>query len=278
MTPIEKYMFWACMISYMAAASFYINALVFNIERSSKIGFIAMCAGLAAHTVAILDRWMETGHVPTIGNYENALAGAWFIILFTIIAGLVRSQAKNIAAGTVSLSLILLAFGVFSGAEKTTMVAALNSIWLYIHISFAWLSYGAYTLAFGSGLAYIIRLKRESRGQDLGMAAKLPDLEALDELTFRYIAFGFIADVVMIAAGSIWAKDLWGTYWGWDPVEIWSLISWLVYGVAIHLRLTMRWKGKKFAWYAVVAIITVIIAYWGVNFFVESSEHTFNVR
>ena len=102
-------------------------------------------------------------------------------------------------------------------------------------------------------------------------------LKRLDELMFRSTAFGFITDTVMIAAGSIWAKDLWGSYWSWDPVETWSLLSWLVYGVSLHLRITLGWRGRRLAWLLVFAIIGVLISFWGVNLVMEGSAHVFNV-
>jgi len=110
------------------------------------------------------------------------------------------------------------------------------------------------------------------------MLAKLPPLEMLDDMMFRYVVFGFITDAVMIATGAIWAKDLWGNYWSWDPVETWSLVSWLLYGLVIHLRVSLGWKGSKLAWLAIVAIIGVLVSFWGVNFIVEKSAHIFNVR
>ena len=61
----------------------------------------------------------------------------------------------------------------------------------------------------------------------------------------------------MIGAGSIWAKDLWGSYWSWDPVETWSLLSWLIYGVALHLRFTLRWGGRRLAWLLIFAVFDV---------------------
>ena len=106
----------------------------------------------------------------------------------------------------------------------------------------------------------------------------MPSLSRLDELIFRYITFGFIMDSIMIVAGSIWAKDLWGSYWSWDPVETWSLISYLVYGTAIHLRVTMGWRDARMAWLAITLLSTVIISFFGVTFLVNSSLHIFQVR
>jgi ABC-type transport system involved in cytochrome c biogenesis permease subunit len=83
---------------------------------------------------------------------------------------------------------------------------------------------------------------------------------------------------MMISAGAIWAKDLWGSYWTWDPVETWSLISWIIYGIAIHLRVTFGWRQMRLAWLVIAALSTVIISFFGVNFIVSNSLHMFDVR
>ena len=87
----------------------------------------------------------------------------------------------------------------------------------------------------------------------------------------------FRKEVIHFFAGAIWAKDLWGSYWAWDPVEVWSLISWLLYGLSIHLRVTLGWRGRKLAWLMIFLLSTVIITYWGVDIVVESSRHVFGV-
>ena len=81
-----------------------------------------------------------------------------------------------------------------------------------------------------------------------------------------------IADTVMIASGAIWAHGLWGRYWAWDPVETWSLIAWLIYGVNLHLRFTLDWKGRKAAWLALFSVVTIVITFFGIG--VVSQVHT----
>jgi ABC-type transport system involved in cytochrome c biogenesis permease subunit len=82
----------------------------------------------------------------------------------------------------------------------------------------------------------------------------------------------------LISAGAIWAIDLWGSYWAWDPVETWSLISGMIYCITIHLRVTFGWREKRLAWLAVVALSSVIICFFGVNLVVNTSLHVFQVR
>ena len=261
--------FWLTTVAYAVAVALQIFALVFDRPRWVSVSRRIVAGALAGHTLLVAWRWIATGHVPTIGNFENALVGAWFIVVMTVWAGW-RERFPLLAACSLPFALLILGGGALSDTSPQPMVASLQSFWLYIHIFFAWLAYGAYTVACGAGVNYLVKSRR---GRDTDAA----HLGRLEELMFRSTVFGFITDTVMIAAGSIWAKDLWGSYWSWDPVETWSLLSWMVYGFALHLRLTRGWRGRKLAWLLVFAIIGVLISFWGVNLVMEGSAHVFNV-
>ena len=69
-----------------------------------------------------------------------------------------------------------------------------------------------------------------------------------------------------------------GSYWNWDPVEVWSLISWLIYGIYLHLRITFGWRGRRLAWYALAALVAMIVSYWGIPFAVETFHSGFRIE
>jgi ABC-type transport system involved in cytochrome c biogenesis permease subunit len=94
----------------------------------------------------------------------------------------------------------------------------------------------------------------------------------IDELSAKLIAFGFVADTVMIASGAIWAHGLWGRYWAWDPIETWSLVSWLTYAVYLHVRFTLGWTGSRAAWLALGAAAMIVVTFFGIG--VVSNVHT----
>jgi cytochrome c-type biogenesis protein CcsB len=235
-----------------------------------RAAWFGVAGGLVLHTALVAWRWVGTGHVPTIGNFENALVGGWFIVVMTLWAGW-RQRFPLLAAGALPFALLIMGGGAMSDTAARPMVASLQSFWLYIHIFFAWISYGAYTVACGAGIVYLVKSRKG------GPERSEEALGRLDELMFRSTVFGFITDAVMIASGSIWAKNLWGSYWSWDPVETWSLLSWLIYGVVLHLRITLGWRGRRVAWLLVFAIIGVLVSFWGVNLVMEGSLHVFNV-
>lgn len=278
MTGAFALLFWAMLVMYAVAVAAQIFARVFRKRVLMQRSWYLIAAAFAAHTVLVAWRWIGTGHVPTIGNFENALAGGWFIVLMVLWAGW-KERYPLLAAGALPFALVILGGGAMSDTTARPMSASLRSFWLYIHIFFAWLAYGAYTVACGAGISYLIKSRKHERriADETNSATLLQQLASLDELMFRSTVFGFITDAVMIAAGSIWAKDLWGSYWSWDPVETWSLLSWLIYGLALHLRITMGWRGRRLAWLLVFAIAGVLISFWGVNLVMEGSSHIFNV-
>lgn len=279
MDSIELILFWLAMTLYAAASGGYIYALVFKNIRVFGALRVLVVLGLILHTLAITARFRATGRLPWSGDYENALTGGFFIIVLFAWTFIKRKDLQPVGVIIMPATLLLMGFGVMRSPSLTPMAASLKTFWLYIHVYFAMISFGAYTLAMGAGTILLTKIRREKRG-----AAPhpffdfLPDKARLDELTFRYVVFGFITDAIMIVAGAIWAKDLWGSYWSWDPVETWSLISWLVYAFALHARLTLGWRMERFALVTVLALVTVFITYFGVTFIVESSIHAFSVR
>ncbi|MDX1708874.1 MAG: c-type cytochrome biogenesis protein CcsB [Desulfobacterales bacterium] len=94
---------------------------------------------------------------------------------------------------------------------------------------------------------------------------RFPDLRILDELGYQLILLGFLFLSVGIITGAVWANSAWGRYWGWDPKETWSLITWFVYATLLHARLMRGWHGKRIAYLSMVGFAAVLFTYFGVN-------------
>ncbi|GAB7025257.1 cytochrome c biogenesis protein CcsA [Geotalea toluenoxydans] len=271
MAPLESILVWISLCGYGIISGLYIYAFVFRKENILQKIIYPIAAVFLIHTASIIARYVAVGNLPWAGDYESATAGSWFVVLFTIIFMWKHRSLSAIGVGTIPFSLLLFGFGVMRSPQLIPMSVSLKSFWLGIHVLFAWLAFGAFAIAFGLGIIYLLKEKNPRKE----FYAKFPDLPMLDELMFKYVVFGFITDAVMIPSGAIWAKDLWGNYWSWDPVETWSLVTWLIYGFAIHLRLTMGWRGRRLAWIVIWALAGMVITFFGINFFVSSSLHLF---
>jgi len=276
--PLELVLFWCAVALYAVATGGIVYALVFRNGRFIGRMIWVATAGFVAHGGAIAARYAAQGHLPWAGDYENGLFGGWFVVAFALFVAWRQRALQIVALGALPLAFLLMGYGAMRNPVLTPLQASLKSNWLVVHVFFAWLAFGAYALAMSGGIVWLLKRRNLGRAQPNPIFERFPPLERLDELIFRWIVFGFVTDAVAIVSGAIWARDLWGSYWSWDPVETWSLVTWLIYGLAIHLRVTRGWRDARFAWLAVFAVVGVVITFFGVTFVVETSNHFFNVR
>ena len=102
------------------------------------------------------------------------------------------------------------------------------------------------------------------RRPDLGRL--LPTADILDRITYKTICLAFPLLTLMIAAGAYWANQTWGSYWSWDPKETWAAITWLVYALYLHMRITRGWRGRRAAYFAIVGFAVVMFTFFGVTY------------
>lgn len=259
----EIVLMWLAVTAYAAGAVLYAVGFVFRKERITAAAMWVSLGGLLPHIAGIAVRWARLGHGPYLGFYEVVSS---YALMTVIVFGLVALRFKNLrSVGVILMPLAFLALGGAMLAPKSDLgiTGTLSSWWLAIHVAFAKLSYGSFIAALGLGAVFLLRssAKAERWSERL---TRLPEQDKVDDLTFKFVAVGFIFLGIMIAAGAIWANEAWGRYWSWDPIETWSLISWLVYAIVLHLRLTMGWRGRRFAWAAIAAFPVMAFAAVGV--------------
>jgi cytochrome c-type biogenesis protein CcsB len=98
-----------------------------------------------------------------------------------------------------------------------------------------------------------------------GLMQSLPSSATLDRLAYRIITFAFPVWTFAIIAGAIWAEQAWSRYWGWDPKETWSFITWLGYAAYLHARATAGWRGRRAATLSLIAFGALMVDYYVVN-------------
>jgi len=278
MFGMEPLLFWGSVYCYAAVTIMLLVGFVFSKERMLHWSRYVLLPGFLMHSAVFIYRWGITGYFPSNGEYENGISAGWFAILLTLILNYKKGNFRAAGMITVPVTLLALGYGYMVNAGGQPHAASLKSSWLIIHVLFAQLAFGAYLVASGLGLIYVLKDNKQRLGLETVFYNRFPTLPLIDEMMFKFVVFGFVADAIMIAAGSIWAKDLWGSYWAWDPVEVWSLLSWLIYGLTIHLRVTLGWRGRRLAWIFIFAIIGIIIAFWGVDAVVKSGQHAFGIK
>lgn len=269
----EILLLWLTVACYVISSGLYIYGLVFKKQGSTKYATMIGLAGLLPHSVSLLLRWIESGHGPYITFYEITTSDAWVAVAAFLLFQYRYPRLKAVGTLVMPISFLLIGLGVMSSPEIYEAPTTFRTYWLIIHIVFGKLAFGPIIIA--TGLAVFYLLKTRSGGDLHKILTALPEPKLLDELSYKFMAFGFINLGIMIAAGSIWADYAWGRYWGWDPVETWALISWLVYGMYLHLRLKVGWKGKRLAWFALGAFLVLMFSIFGVVFFYHSVHSSY---
>ncbi|XPS89020.1 putative cytochrome c biogenesis protein [Desulfosarcina variabilis str. Montpellier] len=143
------------------------------------------------------------------------------------------------------------------------LLPALKSNWLIAHVVTCFIGYAGFAIAFCLSLMLLARKEtRDGRGS---IWTKIPDRRSLDDLTHKMVMLGFLFLTLGIITGAVWANSAWGRYWGWDPKETWSLITWFIYATFLHARLMRGWQGRKAAILSIVGFGAVLFTYLGVN-------------
>jgi cytochrome c-type biogenesis protein CcsB len=245
-------------------------------SRAGQAGALLAAAGVLTHVGSVVTRGLAVDRVPWGNMYEFSSAAALSaVVIFGVLV--LRGRVERALGAFVMLPVVLslgLA-GTVLYTEAGPLVPALDSYWIKIHVAAAVVCTGAFLFSGVLAGLYLLRLRHDERTADggtvgfpLSLGAALPAAPSLDRAAYAVIAFAFPLWTFAIIAGAIWAEAAWGRYWGWDPKETWSFITWVLYAGYLHARATAGWKGRKAAWVAVAAALALTINYYVVNIFV----------
>jgi len=210
-------------------------------------------------TMSIAARASITGHGPFSNMYEFSVAFCWGIIASSLYFQW-RYRMKVLTAIGAVIAVALLAYAYTLPSRHVPLQPALQqSLLLSFHVAAAMVAYGTFAIGFGAAAVYLVRR------QYLGTAAG--SLEPLEDVAHRAVLIGFPFMTLTIVLGALWADIAWGRYWGWDPKETSSLVTWLVYAAYLHARVLRGWRGSKSVSLIVLGFLAVLFTYFGNYFF-----------
>ncbi|HEX3032205.1 MAG TPA: cytochrome c biogenesis protein CcsA [Bacillota bacterium] len=269
---LEQIFFWITVFAYVGGSLGLACCFIFQTSRASRVANLTLWLGLITNLLTIAIRFARGGHLFTGQIYEDSLVIAAMTLAVYLSLHKKLSTTGPLGMILTSFSFLLLGLGHFYRKDILPLKAAYLSQWMVVHGLFALLAVVCFVVASGCSLLYLAK-SRYPEGTEPPRLRSLPTLEILDELGARLILFGFFAWTVMLLSGAIWAKDLYGGYWSWDPVETWSLISWLAWGILLHLRLNYRRREKWLAWLTLGCLLTSIISLWGLGLVTSGTFH-----
>lgn len=250
---------------YFAAAVLYIAEALFKNKALKVTSSTFLFLGLAFNTIVLTSRFRLAGRPPLSNLYESLIFFAW---CGAIIYLFIEQRIKDRRLGAPASFLIALSvlYATKLDPQIQPLMPALQSNWLAAHVITCFLGYAAFAISALASLVYLFKLYFSKKSD-----------ETLEVLSGKLIAFGFIFLTLGVLSGAVWANEAWGTYWGWDPKETWSLITWLVYAAYLHGRFMKNWKGKALAWMSILGFAAVVFTYFGVSFLL-SGLHSYAER
>ncbi len=219
----------------------------------SKISQLILWLTLAAIVAVIVVRTAAAGRVPFANLYEFALLFSCGILVFALWVrqGL---DSSRLDLSVAVLLLIIIAISTTLPSELGPLMPALQSTWLHAHVATAVIAYGCFALAACLGVVALSRSQQTA-----------PGLDEIENRIYRMVVLGFIFLTIVIITGAVWAEEVWGNWWSWDPKETWSLVTWLIYAAYLHARRSYGWKGRKSAWMVIIGFVIVMFTLFGVS-------------
>jgi cytochrome c-type biogenesis protein CcsB len=232
-------------------------------NRFEKFGFWLLGISTVVLGVGVMLRGIAANRVPWANMYEFSISGALMILIVYLMS--LRVKDVRYIATFISGFVLITLFAAVSlfYVEVKTLMPALQSYWLVIHVVVAILATAFFAIAAGFHIFYLIK----AAGWGKALMDRFPDLRQLERIAYRFNMVGFVSWSFTLIAGAIWAERAWHRYWGWDTKEVWTFIIWVIYAGYLHAMATRGWTGKRAAWLGLIGFSAVMFNFTIVNLF-----------
>ncbi|MCL2046001.1 MAG: c-type cytochrome biogenesis protein CcsB [Oscillospiraceae bacterium] len=257
MLNILDIIFNAGLIVYGVAILLRLVSSMTKKDGISQISWGVYLLATAIHLAYFISRAMISGRLPLSNQFEFAMSFSLGISLIYIVL-ILKFKANWIAPYATLAAFLMLCYAASLPKEIRELMPALRSQWFALHIGAAVISYSSFVLSGCAGVKYLLDLKK-------GEPEDGVHLRQIDFFSYRLVALGILMLTVVILSGAVWAEEAWSSFWSWDPKELWSLITWIIYAIYLHQRLRKNWQGKRMAIFSIVNVGVVLFTFIGVN-------------
>ncbi|OQX61160.1 MAG: c-type cytochrome biogenesis protein CcsB [Desulfococcus sp. 4484_241] len=261
---------FAALFFYTLSGAAYLVYLLAQREKVHLYGYFLLLAGFICHAVFLCGQAVMLGHLPAFTLSHNlSLAACSTAGVFLLLNRRMNLKFFGVYAVPIILAITLVSVMLPEGAPYrgggTDIKRIADSAWLITHVITMFAANGAFALACGAGIFYLVQehaIKNKKRGF---FYKRLPPLELLDSAGYSCIVAGFAMLTLGLVTGAVYAELVWGAFWRWDPKEVWSGITWLVYAALLHERLVAGWRGRRAAIMSIAGFFIVVFTFLGVN-------------
>jgi cytochrome c-type biogenesis protein CcsB len=240
-----------------------------------RIAYGFLLAGFLSHTIGLAILVGQIRQMPITTLPQTFSLFAW-----AIVGSYLAFQLKfNIRILGTFVSPLAVVFMLLSSAIPGRVIPnsqLFKSFWLTLHVATMFIGMAIFALAFCAGIMYLLQ-ERQIKSKNFGLLyRRLPSLEVLDSLNYVCLTFGFPLITIGLISGFVYAGAVWQSYWHWDPKEILSVVTWLIYAVLLHERLAVGWRGRRAAIMAIVGFSAILVTFVGTSMILEV-HHSFQL-
>ena len=255
-----------------------VGYLIYVIRTEKAVHRIAygfLLAGFLSHTIGLAMLVGQIRQMPVTTLPQTFSLFAW-----AIVGSYLAFQLKfNIRILGTFVSPLAVVFMLLSSAIPGRVIPnsqLFKSFWLTLHVATMFIGMAIFALAFCAGIMYLLQ-ERQIKSKNFGLLyRRLPSLEVLDSLNYVCLTFGFPLITIGLISGFVYAGAVWQSYWHWDPKEILSVVTWLIYAVLLHERLAVGWRGRRAAIMAIVGFSAILVTFVGTSMILEV-HHSFKL-
>jgi cytochrome c-type biogenesis protein CcsB len=262
----------ALVLILLATAGF----IVYIVKQNRSVytwSYRLLLVGFLFHTLFLGYRYYSLGAAPVF-SLKGALSFfAWTIIGAYLVFHL-KFRLMILGSFIAPLAACLMIISSTIPGVDVSVKPALKSLWLTAHVTTSFLGDGMFALTFIAAVLYLIQEYQIKNKKFGSIYTRLPSLETLDSISRHSLMYGFPLLTIGMITGAIYAQHALGSYWRWDPKEVWSLITWLLYAALLHERLAVGWRGRRAAFMAIFAFLVLIFSFLGASAWL-SDYHSF---
>jgi cytochrome c-type biogenesis protein CcsB len=270
---MDTILFQLALLAYLIATAGF---LFFIIKKNKKVGSWShrmLIVGFALNSIYLAFAYYQLGAVPALDFKASLSFFSWTIIAAYLIFQL-KFRIMVLGSFVVPFSAFIMIISSTIPISAITVKPAFQTLWLPLHVGTSFLGDAIFAIACIAGVMYLIQ-ERQIKTKKLGaFYTRLPSLNSLDSINYYAITYGFLLLTIGMITGSIVAQGSHGSYWRWDPKEVWSLITWLCYAILLHQRMAIGWRGRRSALMSIGCFFILIFTFVGVNFLMEG-YHSF---
>ncbi len=262
----------ALFLILLATAGF----IVYIIKQKKEIykwSYRIVLAGFIFHTLYLGQQYYVLGSASVLTLKSALSLFSWTIIGAYLVFHL-KFRLMVLGSFIAPLAAFLMIMSSTIPGVEVTVRPIFRSMWLPVHVGTIFIGNGMFAVTFMAAIMYLIQERQIKRKKFGSFYSRLPSLETLDSVNHYSLVCGFPFLTVGMITGSVYAQYALGSYWQWDPKEVWSLITWLFYASLLHERLAVGWRGRRAAIMSIIAFLILIFTFIGASLWL-SDYHSF---